>query len=124
MITHRPRTPAVTVPFTPGRARVGSYLDLKGLSLRQSLDLRRRQLGRDQDIVHVFYPWRGDMPRSQPDVARSSTLMVSWHAETYAEVNNGSSDRMIAAADRVAGRFGVRGRGDAEDGRRGGRRSA
>lgn len=83
---------------------VGSYLALGGLSLRQSLALRRKQLGREQRIVHVFYPWDGYVPRAEPDVPKSSTLMVSWHGAPYRSINDGSSDRVVArVAKRLAG---------------------
>jgi len=92
------------VPFRAGRAMLGSYLALNGKSLKQSLALRRRQLGREQRIVHVFYPWNGYVPRSEPDVAASSTLMVSWHGAPYRQITNGSSDRIIAGvAKKLAG---------------------
>jgi zinc D-Ala-D-Ala carboxypeptidase len=41
------------VPARRGRAMLGAYLDLKGLTFAQSRALRRRQLGRDERIVHV-----------------------------------------------------------------------
>ncbi|MEU4218535.1 glycosyl hydrolase, partial [Actinoplanes sp. NPDC026623] len=92
------------VPLRAGRAMFGSYLALSGRSLAESIALRRRQLGRDQDIVHVFYPWDGYVPSSEPAVARSSTLMVSWHGAPYAGINDGSSDRNIArVARKLAG---------------------
>ncbi|MEU7905599.1 glycosyl hydrolase [Actinoplanes sp. NPDC049118] len=92
------------VPFRAGRAMLGSYLSLGGKSLKESLALRRDQLGRDQSIVHVFYPWDGYVPSSEPAVARSSTLMVSWHGAPYAGINDGSSDRNIArVARKLAG---------------------
>jgi hypothetical protein len=83
---------------------LGSYLALDGLSLRQSLALRRRQLGRDQRILHVFYPWDGSLPAAEPDVGPRSILMVSWPGAVYREINNGSSDRLIASvAKKLAG---------------------
>ncbi len=92
------------VPFRPGAAMFGSYLGLSGRSLKQSLALRRRQLGRDQRIVHVFYPWDGYVPTSEPDVGPDSILMVSWHGTAYTEINDGSSDRNIASvAKKLAG---------------------
>lgn len=88
----------------PGKAMLGSYLALSGLSLRESLALRRRQLGREQRIVHVFYPWDGYVPSAEPAVAAASTLMVSWHGAPYRRINDGSSDRVIArVARRLAG---------------------
>jgi hypothetical protein len=92
------------VPFTPGRLMLGSYLALSGLSLTASLALRRRQLGREQRIVHRFYPWDGYVPTSEPDVGRHSILMVSWHGAAYDRINDGSSDRLIASvAGKLAG---------------------
>ena len=92
------------VPVQPGQAMFGSYLALSGKSLRESLALRRRQLGREQRIVHVFYPWDGYVPSAEPAVAASSTLMVSWHGAPYRQIINGSSDRLIArVARKLAG---------------------
>jgi hypothetical protein len=88
------------VPFTAGRLMLGSYLALSGLSLRESLALRRRQLGREQRIVHRFYPWDGYVPASEPDVSKHSVLMVSWHGAPWDRINNGSSDRLIASVAR------------------------
>jgi hypothetical protein len=92
------------VPYADGKAMLGSYLALGGMSLTQSLALRRRQLGRGQRIVHKFYPWSGYTPRSEPDVPSDSVLMVSWKGARYGEITNGSSDRLIATmATRMAG---------------------
>jgi hypothetical protein len=92
------------VPFTPGKLMLGSYLALSGLSLTRSLALRRRQLGREQRIVHRFYPWDGYVPTSEPDVSKHSILMVSWHGAAYSQINNGASDKLIAAvAKKLAG---------------------
>lgn len=92
------------VPAQTGKAMFGSYLALSGLSLKQSLALRRRQLGREQRIVHVFYPWDGYIPSAEPAVAASSTLMVSWHGTAYRKILDGSSDRNIArVARKLAG---------------------
>jgi len=92
------------VPATSGKAMFGSYLALSGMSLPESLALRRRQLGREQRIVHVFYPWDGYVPSSEPAVAAASTLMVSWHGAPYRKINDGSADRVIArVARKLAG---------------------
>jgi len=92
------------VPAETGKAMLGSYLALSGMSLKESLALRRRQLGREQRIVHVFYPWDGYVPSSEPAVASSSTLMVSWHGAPYRRIVDGSSDRVIArVARKLAG---------------------
>jgi hypothetical protein len=90
------------VPFIAGKARLGAWLSLSGKSLAQSLALRRRQLGRDYGIVHIFCAWDEHFPR--PAIG-DSTLMISWTGVKYAEINNGSNDRVIAAAARnLAGR--------------------
>src|SRR4051794_4130528 len=52
------------VPFRPGRAMLGAYLGLEGRSLTESLALRRRQLGRDERIVHVFYDFTDTLPKA------------------------------------------------------------
>jgi hypothetical protein len=87
------------VPFRPGRAMLGSYLALGGRSLQQSLALRRRQLGRDQRIVHVFYDWHDTLPQSRPDVG-AGTLLISWKGTHHSEINGGSADKRIAAQAR------------------------
>ncbi|GAA1586170.1 hypothetical protein GCM10009828_008230 [Actinoplanes couchii] len=79
---------------------LGSYLALGGKNLKQSLSLRRGQLDREQRIVHRFYPWNGYVPTSEPQVAKSSTLMVSWHGAPYAGILNGSSDANIRSVAR------------------------
>jgi len=88
------------VAFRPGEAMLGSYLGLKGLSLTQSLALRRRQLGRDQRIVHVFWGWAETLPRARPDIGAENTLMISWHGVRWPVITGGGSDRRIAAAAR------------------------
>ncbi|MEV6301390.1 glycosyl hydrolase [Actinoplanes sp. NPDC051861] len=88
------------VPFTPGRAMLGSYSALGGKSLTQSLALRRKQLGREQRIVHRFYPWDGFVPTSEPEVAKSSILMVSWHGAPLAAITGGSADGLIRSVAR------------------------
>ena len=92
------------VRFVAGRAILGSYLSLAGRTLTQSLALRRQQLGRNQRIVHKYYPWSGYYPSAEPDVPSSSILMVSWNGTTYNHILDGSSDQNIAAmAVKMAG---------------------
>jgi hypothetical protein len=93
------------VPARSGKVMLGSYLALGGRSLSDSLALRRRQLGRDQRIVHRFYPWDGYVPRSEPEVGKDSILMVSWHGARYAGINDGSSDRNAASVARKLARM-------------------
>jgi hypothetical protein len=83
-----------------GTVMLGSYLALGGRSLRQSLALRRDQLGREQRIVHRFYPWDGYVPTSEPDVDGDSVLMVSWHGAPWAEILDGGSDANIRSVAR------------------------
>ena len=79
---------------------LGSYLALGGRTLQQSLALRRRQLGREQRIVHRFYPWNGYVPTAEPDVADSSLLMVSWHGAPWSGILDGGSDGHIRSVAR------------------------
>jgi hypothetical protein len=87
------------VPVQPGKVLLGSYLALHGMTVKQSLALRRRQLGRDQRLVHLFYSWDDELPTSLPDIG-ASTLLVSWSGTRYAEITGGSADKKIAAAAR------------------------
>jgi hypothetical protein len=93
------------VPSPSGRVMVGSYLALSGRTLTGSLALRRRQLGREQRIVHVFHPWAGRMPTAMPEIGRS-TLMLSWHGTRIATITNGSQDRIIRSAARRLAKYG------------------
>lgn len=88
------------VPAPAGKVLLGSYLALGGRNLRQSLSLRRGQLDREQRIVHRFYPWDGYVPTSEPEIAKSSTLMVSWHGAPYAGILAGRSDANIRTVAR------------------------
>jgi hypothetical protein len=90
-------SPAVT---EKAGVMLGSYLALGGKTLRQSLALRRGQLDREQRIVHRFYPWDGYVPTSEPDVAGSSLLMVSWHGAPWAGILDGGSDAAIRSVAR------------------------
>ena len=92
------------VPFKSGQARLGAWLSLRGKSLSQSLALRRQQLGRDYDIVHIFCAWNEHFER--PAIG-GSTLMISWTGVKYDEINNGSNDSLIAAAARNLARQGA-----------------
>jgi hypothetical protein len=89
-----------TVPYRRGKVMLGSYLDLRGKSAQQAQALRRRQLGRDPRIVHVFYGWTDTLPRSIPYLPRGAFPMVSWRGCEYREILDGSSDDLIARAAR------------------------
>ncbi|MEV0900152.1 glycosyl hydrolase [Actinoplanes sp. NPDC049802] len=92
------------VPYRRGKALLGSYLSLRGRTLTESLALRRRQLGREQRILHRYYPWSGYAPVSEPEVPAGAVLMVSWDGTTHKRITSGKSDRDIALmATRLAG---------------------
>jgi hypothetical protein len=88
------------VPFRPGKAMLGAYLDLEGKSLTQSLALRRQQLGRDERIVHVFYGWTDTLPRSIVGLPAKAVPMISWRGTKYSDILSGKSDALIAQAAR------------------------
>jgi hypothetical protein len=93
------------VPLRPGKVMLGAYVALRGLSTGAGLALRRRQLGRDERIVHRYYQWTDRLPVSLSYLSAHSTLMLSWRGPHYRDVNDGSSDRLImAAARRMAAR--------------------
>jgi hypothetical protein len=84
------------VPFEPGKVMLGAYLDLSGKTLTQSLALRRRQLGREEKILHVFYAWTDTLPTSIPGMAAGTIPMISWRGAKYADILAGQYDTMIA----------------------------
>ncbi|MFI5932025.1 glycoside hydrolase family 26 protein [Actinoplanes sp. NPDC051494] len=95
-------------PVAPadGTVMLGAYLSLSGRSSAQSLALRRKQLGRDQPIVHQFWAWDEALPRTRQGVGSGSTLMISWHGVAWKRINGGGSDKLIAAAARNLARQG------------------
>jgi hypothetical protein len=88
------------VPFTPGRAMLGAYLGLEGKSLGESLALRKRQLGRDQRILHVFYDFEDTLPSAIEGLPAKATPMVSWRGCPLGEITSGGRDALIARAAR------------------------
>ncbi|MBM2622646.1 hypothetical protein JIG36_44810 [Actinoplanes sp. LDG1-06] len=93
------------VPLEPGKVMLGAYVDLKGRSANAGIDLRRRQLGRAERIVHRYYSFTDQLPVSLAYVSSKSTLMISWRGPEYKDVNGGGSDKLIArAAKRMAQR--------------------
>jgi hypothetical protein len=89
-----------TVPFTAGKALLGSYLSLNGSSYREAVRLRREQLGRDQRITHVFYAWPDRLPVRIDGMPKKSVPLVSWRGPKYQEILGGGADGRIAAAAR------------------------
>ena len=94
------------VRAVPGKAMLGSYVALSGRSFSQSTALRRRQLGRDQKIVHQFHPWAGRMPLSYPEIGRG-TLIFWWHGTRCGRVPKGWQDWVIRAAARQLAKYGM-----------------
>jgi len=88
------------VPFKPGKAMLGAYLGLEGMTQTQSVALRRRQLGRDERILHVFYGWTDTLPRSVTGLPPKAVPMISWRGTRYADILSGRSDALIARAAR------------------------
>lgn len=95
-----------TVPFRPGRTILGSYLALEGRSFVESLALRRRQTGREQRIVHVFYDWTDTLPARIDGLPAGATPMVSWRGTAYSDITSGGGDARIAQAARQLKRLG------------------
>jgi hypothetical protein len=89
-----------TVPFTPGKAMLGSYLGLDGMTYPEAVKLRRGQIGRDQRITHVFYAWEDPLPDRIEGKPKKSVPMVSWRGPKYGEILDGDADDLIAAAAR------------------------
>ena len=94
------------VPFRNGKTMLGAYLNLDGMAASEALALRRRQLGRDERIVHVFYGWTDPLPRSIPYLSHTAIPMVSWRGRGYADILDGSSDALIERAARNLRRLG------------------
>ncbi|MEV8503449.1 glycosyl hydrolase [Actinoplanes sp. NPDC051475] len=89
-----------TVPFRPGKAMLGAYLDLSGTTRAQAQKLRREQIGRDERILNVFYDWDDLLPRSIDGLPEHAFPMVSWRGTRYADITSGASDDLIARAAR------------------------
>ncbi|MEV6487731.1 glycosyl hydrolase [Actinoplanes sp. NPDC051633] len=94
------------VPFRRGRAMLGAYLGLDGLSPASAVDLRRRQLGRDLRILHVFYAWTDVLPRSIAWLPDDAYPMISWRGTDHASVLRGDHDALIARNAKQIRRFG------------------
>jgi hypothetical protein len=85
---------------------LGAYLGLSGLSLGESVALRRKQLGRDPRILHVFLAWTDTMPSAFGRAPKGCTVMVSWRGPHYDDINDGSDDARIARAARALKKYG------------------
>lgn len=82
----------------PGRTMLGAYLDLKGLSRKQSQALRRKQLGRDERIVHHFYGFKDNFLTSIPELPKKGIPMYSWRGTGYEKILDGTHDAVIRRA--------------------------
>jgi hypothetical protein len=104
------RKPTLTgggpVPYVPGKVLLGSYLDLQGMSEAEALKLRRRQLGREQRIVHVFWAWTDTLPDHISFLPERAYPMISWRGTRHAPILDGSYDRLIKRNARQLRRFG------------------
>jgi hypothetical protein len=94
------------VPYRAGKVMLGAYLDLDGTSPQQAQALRRRQLGRDERIVHLFYGFTDTLPRSIPYLPARAIPMISWRGCDYSAILDGSSDAVIVRAARNLRRLG------------------
>ena len=90
-----------------GKALLGAYLELSGLTLKQAFALRRKQLGRDLRIVHVFYDWTDQLPAGAIAGAPASAIpMISWRGTYHQGIRAGQFDAMIRANARRLARDG------------------
>jgi hypothetical protein len=94
------------VPYRRGTVLLGSYLDLEGMSVQEAQALRRRQLGREQKIVHLFYRWTDSLPSSISYLPAGAVPMVSWRGCDYDEILSGRGDAIIERAARTLSRLG------------------
>ena len=94
------------VKFKPGTVMLGAYLDLEGLSAGAAQALRRRQLGRSERIMHVFYDWTDTLPGHLDGLPEHACPMISWRGTRLADILDGSHDALIARAARRLGGLG------------------
>jgi hypothetical protein len=87
------------VPFKTGRAMLGAYLDLSGLTFSEATALRRRQLGRAEKIIHLFYGF-GDRLPTRLDLPAGTIPLISWRGVAYETILSGHADPVIKAAAR------------------------
>jgi glycosyl hydrolase family 26 len=89
-----------------GITMLGAYLDLKGLTFAESQALRRKQLGRDERIVHVFYDWTDTLPVTVAGMPAAAIPMISWRGTKHADILGGRYDGVIRTAARRLARDG------------------
>lgn len=88
------------VPFKAGRVMLGAYLDLSGMNFDQAMALRRRQLGRGEKIIHLFYGFGDHLPSSLSYLPANTIPLISWRGVAYDTILGGHSDSIIKAAAR------------------------
>jgi hypothetical protein len=92
------------VAFKAGRAMLGAYLDLAGMTFDQAMALRRRQLGRGEKVIHLFYGFADHLPSSL-DLPAGAIPLISWRGVPYQTILGGHSDSIIKAAARNLARL-------------------
>jgi hypothetical protein len=94
------------VRFQAGRAMLGAYLDLSGMSFNQALALRRHQLGRGEKIIHLFYGFGDRLPATLGNLPAGTIPLISWRGVPYESILGGGSDAIIKAAARNLAKLG------------------
>jgi hypothetical protein len=85
------------VPGIRGKAILGAYLELSGMTYKQAVALRHKQLGRDYRIAHVFYDWTDNLPTTVAGAPATAIPMISWRGTYHDDVLGGKYDSQIAA---------------------------
>jgi hypothetical protein len=93
------------VPFKADRVMLGAYLDLSGMTFAQAMALRRRQLGRGEKIIHLFYGFADHLPSRLSDLPANTIPLISWRGVPYQNILSGHSDSIIKAAARNLARL-------------------
>jgi hypothetical protein len=79
-----------------GKVMLGAYLELKNMTLTESLALRRSQLGRGMRILHLYFNWTDGLVDPIGVVPDGCIPMLSWSPlPSYASVTDGSQDALI-----------------------------
>jgi glycosyl hydrolase family 26 len=94
------------IPGVRTKAMLGAYLELSKMSFKDALALRKKQLGRNYRIIHVFYAWTDVLPASIDHLPAGAVPMVSWRGTYHDEILAGKHDSMIAANARRLARDG------------------
>ena len=79
---------------------------MSNLTFKQCLDLRRKQLGRDERIVHVFYDWPDSLPTGIANAPAKAIPMISWRGTYHKGILDGQFDSQIRTNARRLARDG------------------